>query len=63
MVGAGDGCFFVCPLWRTVCCEAFVVDGLLWAVDAGLIVSRFHCLFICLLPVDPGFPVISSGQS
>ena len=62
-MGAGGGWFCVFPLWGTICCEAFVVDGPLWGVDAGLIASRFHCLFVCLLPVDPDFPVISSGQS
>ena len=63
MVGAGDGWFCICPLWGTICCKALMGDGPLWRVDAGLIVSHFLCLFVCLLPVDPDFPVISSGQS
>ena len=32
-------------------------------LEAGLIVLWFSLLFFCLLPVDPGFPVKSSGQS
>ena len=58
MVGVGGGWFCVLSSLDDYLLQSFCGGWSPVGADAGLIASRFYCVFICLLPVDPGFPVI-----
>ena len=44
----------------TIC---FTADGPPWGTGVGSIVLGLRCLLFCSLLIDPGFPMISSGQN